>query len=94
MHTALADTIVGKTVLIIGCGPIGLAAAAIAKKVGAVKVLCQRRQRLPPGTGHKKMGADKVYKAGWDDMVADVLRKTDGLGADVLLEMSRRRQCH
>ena len=87
VHTALADTIVGKTVLITGCGPIGLAAAAIAKKAGAVKVFASdvNDYRLELA---KKMGADKVYKAGRDDMVADVLRETDGLGADVLLEMA------
>lgn len=87
VHTALADTIVGKTVLITGCGPIGLAAAAIAKKAGAVKVFASdvNDYRLELA---KKMGADKVYKAGRDDMVADILRETDGLGADALLEMA------
>lgn len=87
VHTALVDSLVGNTVLITGCGPIGIIAAAIAKKAGASKVFASdlNDYRLDLA---KKMGADKVYKVGRDDVVARVLEETHGLGADVLLEMA------
>ncbi len=87
VHTALVDSLVGNTVLITGCGPIGIIAAAIAKKAGASKVFASdlNDYRLDLA---KKMGADKVYKVGRDDVVAGVLKETHGLGADVLLEMA------
>lgn len=87
VHTTLIDTIVGNTVLITGCGPIGVIAAAIAKKAGASRVFASdlNDYRLDLAL---KMGADKVYKVGRDDMVAGVLEETNGLGVDVLLEMA------
>lgn len=87
VHTALVDCLVGNTVLITGCGPIGIIAAAIAKKAGASKVFASdvNDYRLALAT---KMGADRVYKAGKDDLVAEVLAETQGLGVDVLLEMA------
>jgi threonine 3-dehydrogenase len=87
VHTALADSLVGNTVLITGCGPIGLIAIAVAKKAGASRVFASdlNDYRLDLA---RKMGADSVYKVGRDDMVAGVLEETRGLGADVLLEMA------
>ena len=87
VHTALADTITGKTVLITGCGPIGVAAAAIAKKAGATRVYASflNDYRLDLAL---KLGADRVFKVGRDDVVARILEETEGLGVDVLLEMA------
>jgi threonine 3-dehydrogenase len=39
VHTVLAGPIAGQTVLVTGCGPIGLMAIAVAKKMGADVVL-------------------------------------------------------
>ncbi len=87
VHTALVDSLVGSTVLITGCGPIGIIAAAIAKKAGASRVFASdlNDYRLDLA---RKMGADEVYKVGRDDVAANVLAATQGLGADVLLEMA------
>ena len=87
VHTALVDSLVGRTVLITGCGPIGIIAAAIAKKAGASKVFASdlNEYRLELA---QEMGADLVYKADEEDVVANVLQETRGLGADVLLEMA------
>lgn len=87
VHTTLIDTIVGRTVLVTGCGPIGIAAVAIAKKAGATRVFASdlNDYRLDLAL---KMGADKVFKVGRDDMVQGVLQETHGLGVDVLLEMA------
>ena len=87
VHTVLAGPIVGQTVLITGCGPIGLMAIAIAKACGSSTVFAteineQRRAMA------KKMGADMVLNPTAEDAVARILRETEGTGVDALLEMS------
>lgn len=86
-HTALAFDLVGKDVLITGAGPIGLMAIAIAKKVGAGRVIITdvRETRLKLAM---KMGADRAVNIG-KEKVEDVLKDL-GIehGVDVGLEMS------
>ncbi|MGE5484683.1 MAG: L-threonine 3-dehydrogenase [Ignavibacteriales bacterium] len=74
-------------VLVIGCGAIGLFAIAIAKRCGAARVFAVdvNPYRLELAG---KVGADYVFNArggAWDGKVRGL---TDGLGADVVLEMS------
>lgn len=87
VHSVLIDEIAGNTVLVTGCGPIGLASIAIAKLAGASRVYAtdvnQYRLELA-----RKMGADKTFDVSRDDMVTAVIDETDGLGVDVLLEMA------
>jgi threonine 3-dehydrogenase len=87
VHAALAGPIAGQTVLVTGCGPIGLMAIAVAKACGSSTVFAtevneQRRAMA------KKMGADLALNPAAEDSVARVLGETGGTGADVLLEMS------
>ena len=50
-HTALHGTdIPGATVLVTGCGPIGIFAVGICKAAGASRVIAQRRESPPPRT--------------------------------------------
>lgn len=84
-HTALTAEIPGATVLITGCGPIGLFAAGICRAAGAARIIASdvnaRRLELA-----RRMGAHDVVRP---DGVADAVRRaTDGLGVDVVLEMS------
>jgi threonine 3-dehydrogenase len=84
-HTALTADIPGATVLITGCGPIGLFAVGICRAAGASRIIAsdvnQRRLDLA-----RTMGAHEALTPG---DVADVVnRHTDGLGVDVVLEMS------
>lgn len=84
-HTALTADIPGSTVLITGCGPIGIFAVGICKVAGASRVIASdvNPKRLELA---KKMGAhDAVHP---QDAAAAVKRATDGLGVDVVLEMS------
>ena len=87
VHTVLAGPIVGQTVLITGCGPIGLMAIAIAKACGSSTVFAteinEHRRAMA-----KKMGADMVLNPTAEDAVARILRETEGTGVDALLEMS------
>jgi len=74
-------------VAVIGCGPIGLFAVAIARALGAWKVIAiepnDERRALAA-----KMGADLLVDPKSEDPVAAVLGTTDDSGAEVVLEMS------
>jgi threonine 3-dehydrogenase len=87
VHTVLAGAIAGQTVLVTGCGPIGLMAIAVAKATGSSTVFAtetnaQRRAMA------QKMGADVVIDPSAENAVARILAETSGTGVDVLLEMS------
>lgn len=84
-HTALTAEIPGSSVLITGCGPIGLFAVGICRAAGAGRIIAsdvnERRLALA-----RTMGAHDVVKPA---EVEDIVRRaTDGLGVDVVLEMS------
>jgi threonine 3-dehydrogenase len=84
-HTALTAEIPGATVLITGCGPIGLFAVGICKAAGASRIIAtdvnETRMALA-----REMGAHDVVRP--DEAASVVKRHTDGLGVDVVLEMS------
>ncbi|KAK4508440.1 hypothetical protein PRZ48_002178 [Zasmidium cellare] len=95
--TKVADLRAGQTVLVMGCGPIGVMCQAIAKAYGAKKVIgvdiVQSRLDFA-----KTFGADEVFlppkpEQGVDpvehsEKVAEQIKKQFGLGegADVVLE--------
>ncbi len=85
-HTALVGTeMSGKTVLVTGCGPIGIFAVGICKAAGASRIIASdvNPTRLALA---RTMGAhDAVTPA---DANAAVKAATGGLGVDVVLEMS------
>ena len=87
VHTVLAGDIAAKTVAVIGCGPIGLFAIAVAQACGAAAVYAleinEHRRALA-----KQMGANKALDPAKDDVPSFVLEQTGGLGVDVVLEMS------
>ena len=84
-HTALTAEIPGAYVLVTGCGPIGLFAVGICKAAGAARVIASdvNPTRLALA---RRMGADDVVRP--EEAVAAVRAATDGLGVDVVLEMS------
>jgi threonine 3-dehydrogenase len=87
VHTVLAGEIAGKTVLVTGCGPIGLMSIAVAKACGSSTVFAtetnaQRRAMA------RKMGADVVLDPSSENAVMQILADTSNTGVDVLLEMS------
>jgi threonine 3-dehydrogenase len=85
VHTALTAEIPGSTVLITGCGPIGLFAVGICRAAGAAHVIASdpNENRLALA---KRMGANTTVRP--DEADAAVRGLTDGLGVDVVLEMS------
>ena len=85
------EDVAGKTVAVLGCGPIGLMAIAVTKTLGASKVFATAGGRnLVRMELAKKMGADLVLSAKecGDTIVDIILEETDGDGVDVVLEMS------
>lgn len=87
MHTVMTVPISGKTVLISGCGPIGLFALAIAVHVGAASVVV-----IEPSAYKRelasRLGADLVLDPSDTGLNEIVHQKTEGLGPELFLEMS------
>src|SRR5690348_10467842 len=84
-HTALTAEIPGATVLVTGCGPIGVFAIGICKAAGASHIIASdindRRLDLA-----RQMGAHEALHP--QEVAEAVRRATDGYGVDVVLEMS------
>jgi len=87
VHTVLAGPIAGQTVLVTGCGPIGLMSIALAKACGSSMVFAtetnEHRRKIA-----KEMGANFVLNPSTEDPVKIILEATGGTGVDALLEMS------
>ena len=69
-------------VLVLGTGPIGLIHCALAVCAGARVMACGRQARLEPA---RALGAELTTSAQGEDLVREVLRWTDGVGADVVI---------
>src|SRR5271168_3082697 len=87
VHTVLAGAIAGQTVLVTGCGPIGLMSIAVAKACGSSTVFATETNEHRRAMA-RTMGADFVLDPAVDDAVAKILAETNGTGVDALLEMS------
>jgi threonine 3-dehydrogenase len=79
--------VVGSTVVVLGCGPIGLFAVGIARAAGARQVIAVEPNEFRQGLA-KQMGADVLVDPGREDPVAAVKQATEGHGAEVVLEFS------
>jgi threonine 3-dehydrogenase len=91
VHTVLAGPIAGQTVLVTGCGPIGLMSIAVAKACGSSTVFAAETNEHRRAMA-KKMGADVVLNPAETDALARIKSDTGGTGVDVLLEMSGNAQ--
>lgn len=87
VHTVLAGPIAGQTVLVTGCGPIGLMSIAVAKACGS-SIVFATETNDHRRTMAKEMGADFVLNPVAEDPVKKIREATGGTGVDVLLEMS------
>ena len=87
-QATLIEPVTAKSVVIFGDGPIGLFAAGVAVVAGASRVSLVGivPSRLDVA---RKMGAAAVYNNLEDKQIVEkILDETDGLGVDVVLEMS------
>ena len=87
VYTVLSGPIATRTVLVTGCGPIGLWAIGIAKATGARAVYATdinpKRLKLA-----EEMGATLAINSAEVDPVEAIKAETGGIGVDVLCEMS------
>jgi L-iditol 2-dehydrogenase len=83
--TELGGLVAGESVVVIGPGPIGLLAVAVAKALGASPVILTgtRNRRLAIG---RELGADRVINVNDEDAVEVVRQLTGGIGADYVVE--------
>src|SRR3979490_92383 len=83
--TELGGLVAGESVVVIGPGPIGLLAVAVAKALGASPVILTgtRNKRLAIG---RELGADRAINITEENAV-DILKQTPGgIGADYFVE--------
>lgn len=87
VHGVEAAEVEGKTVLVSGCGPIGLTAISASKTFGARLVIaCDLLDaRLQDA---RDMGADVVINSGTCDLPVEVRHLTDGLGVDAAIDIT------
>lgn len=92
MHGVKVSNVVGgETALVIGAGMIGLLTLQAAKAAGCKRVLIAdvdaTRLKLA-----KEVGADEVLNCSGAELVAEVMRLTDGRGVDLALEAVGRNE--
>ncbi|MBM4125156.1 MAG: zinc-binding dehydrogenase [Nitrospira sp.] len=90
VDAALAEDLSGHSVLITGCGPTGLFAAAIARVAGASLIIASDVSDYRLGLA-KQLGVDRTLNAKTDSveaMAAAIFDLTGGEGVDTALEMS------
>jgi threonine 3-dehydrogenase len=87
VHAAFVEPIEGRSVLVTGCGPIGLCTVGIAKAAGAALVIATdvEAYRLELA---RTMGADVTLDASASDTLERISTATGGDGVDVVFEMS------
>ncbi len=92
VHGVLERTVIlpEDIVLVLGCGPIGLAAARMAKVSGAAKVIItgierDEKVRLPKAT---ELGIEYAVNVTREDLNTLVQELSGGEGADVVIELS------
>jgi threonine 3-dehydrogenase len=90
VDAALAEDLTGHAVLITGCGPTGLFAAAVARTAGAAVIIATDVSDYRLGLA-KQLGVDHALNAKTDspDRLASAIQDiTGGEGVDTALEMS------
>ena len=87
VHGVEEAEVAGKTVLVAGCGAIGLTVVAACHVFGAKRIIaCDLfDEKLAVA---KKMGADIVVNSRKQDLVSAVLDLTDGLGVEAAIDVT------
>lgn len=86
-HAVMSADVRGRSVLVTGCGPIGLFCIGIAKASGASRIFASEVQPARIELA-KMMGAHHALNPAGGDLEEAIRSQTDGLGVDVVLEMS------
>ncbi|MCD6451778.1 MAG: L-threonine 3-dehydrogenase [Acidobacteria bacterium] len=89
-YAVMESEVTAKTVAIIGDGPIGIFATAIAKAAGAAFIFLVGKSPYRMELA-KKMNPDLLLNVDEVDVVETIMEETKGIGVDVVIEMSGSR---
>ena len=87
VDTVLSEDVSGKSILITGCGPLGLLSIGVAKASGAYPIIATEinEYRIKKA---KEMGADYVINPLKEKVYEKIMEITKGNGVDVFCEVS------
>lgn len=87
VHGVEEAEVTGKTVLVAGCGAIGLTVVAACRVFGAKTIIaCDLYEEKLAAA--KVMGADFTVNSAKENLVETVLRLTDGLGVEAAIDVT------
>ncbi len=89
----LVNLSLGKSVVIVGLGPIGCMMIDLARNMGATTVIGAQRSRIRMEIA-RQYGADVYIDTSNEDLVARVMEETGGEGADVVITASASVEVH
>jgi len=87
VHAAFVEPIEGRSVLVTGCGPIGLCSVGIARAGGAALVIATDTEEYRLDLA-RRMGAHLALDARDPETLTRIAEATGGDGVEVVLEMS------
>jgi len=87
VHAVMDYPVAGKTVAVVGCGPIGVMCVMVARRAGAGRIIAVEPNPLR-GRQALERGADNLVNPLETDPVEAVIALTGGVGVDIAIEMS------
>lgn len=87
VHAVMDYPVAGKTVAVVGCGPIGVMCVMVARRAGAGRIIAVEPNPLR-GRQALERGADNLVNPLETDPVEAVMALTGGVGVDIAIEMS------
>jgi len=87
VYCTLVEPVAGKSVLLVGDGPLALFAAGVAKVGGATDIYLAGMEEFRLDIA-KKMGATETFNVLKENAAEKVMERTNGTGVDVVLDMA------
>lgn len=87
VHTVFSGDVVGKSVAVIGCGPIGMMAIPLLKTTGASAIFAIEPSEYRMELAYR-LGATRIINPLKEDVINIIMSETEGYGADVVLDFS------
>jgi len=84
---------IGQSAIVTGAGPIGLATVECLKAAGAKQVIMIQRKSIRQQYALRS-GADVVLDPNEVDVVSEIKKLTNGVGADIAFETTGSEQCY
>lgn len=81
------EDVPGRAVSVFGCGPAGMFSTAVAHAAGAYPVISVIKHEFRRHI-MEQLGCDLVLNYKDDDVVAQIMNRTDGVGVDIVMEMT------